>query len=369
MINSNLKSFNISSEATEEILRSMQEGLIVCNSEDIIQSANDAALKLFGCNHENSIVGNSVATLFHSKDSAFSFLKNLEKEKQIRDAEISFVKQKEKILCSVSASIILDVENGDQLKAIVLHDITARKKTEEKLAEYAGRLEKINKELDQFAYIVSHDLKAPLRAIINLSQWLQEDLEPVITEDSRKNLEMLKNRTFRMEALITGILEYSKIGRSKVQPELVDVDDLISEVLDSLSPPSHFTVHVGNMPSLITQRIMMYQVFSNLLSNAIKYNNKENGIVNIECHEDDTDFIFSVQDNGPGIDKEFYDKIFVIFQTLQSRDKVEGTGIGLTIVKRIIEEQGGKVWVESEVGVGTKFLFRLPKSTASQIIL
>ena len=206
----------------------MQEGLIVCNSEDVIKSANDAALKIFACTDENNIVGNPISTLFHSREAAFSFLKHLEKEKQISHAEFYFNKRKEKILCSVSASIILDVENGDHLKAIVLHDITTRKKTEEKLEEYAARLEKINKELDQFAYIVSHDLKAPLRAIINLSQWLQEDLEPVISDDSRKNLEMLKNRTFRMEALITGILEYSKIGRTKVEPELVAIDDLIN---------------------------------------------------------------------------------------------------------------------------------------------
>jgi light-regulated signal transduction histidine kinase (bacteriophytochrome) len=263
----------------------------------------------------------------------------------------------------------LDVENGDHLKAIVVHDITTRKKTEGKLEEYAAKLEKINKELDQFAYIVSHDLKAPLRAIINLSQWLQEDLEPVITDDSRKNLEMLKNRTFRMEALITGILEYSKIGRSKVEPELVAIDDLISEVLDSLSPPDHFTIQVGDMPSIVTQRIMMYQVFSNLISNAIKYNNKPCGIIAIDCLEDETDYIFSVKDNGPGIDKDFHEKIFVIFQTLQSRDKIEGTGIGLTIVKRIIEEQGGKIWVESEPGVGATFSFRLSKMSRSQNIL
>jgi PAS domain S-box-containing protein len=365
----NLKEFRISSEATEKILRSMQEGLIVCNSEDVIKSANDSALKIFACTDENNIIGNPISSLFHSREAAFSFLKHLEKEKQISHAEFYFNKRKEKILCSVSASIILDVENGDHLKAIVLHDITTRKKTEEKLEEYAARLERINKELDQFAYIVSHDLKAPLRAIINLSQWLQEDLEPVISDDSRKNLEMLKNRTFRMEALITGILEYSKIGRTKVEPELVAIDDLISEVLDSLCPPAYFTIEVGDMPSVVTQRIMMYQVFSNLISNAIKYNDKPRGIIKIECLEDELDFVFSVEDNGPGISSEFHEKIFVIFQTLQSRDKIEGTGIGLTIVKRIIEEQGGKIWVESEPGVGTKFIFRLSKTSRSQHIL
>jgi light-regulated signal transduction histidine kinase (bacteriophytochrome) len=123
------------------------------------------------------------------------------------------------------------------------------------------------------------------------------------------------------------------------------------------------------MPSIVTQRIMMYQVFSNLISNAIKYNNKPRGIIAIDCLEDEADYIFSVKDNGPGIDKDFHEKIFVIFQTLQSRDKIEGTGIGLTIVKRIIEEQGGKIWVESEPGVGATFSFRLSKMSRSQNIL
>jgi PAS domain S-box-containing protein len=368
-MNGDTKDFKLSTEATKKILRSMQEGLIVCNSDDTIQTINEAALKIFGFTDELEVVDKSITMLFENNESAFSFLSELEKEKQINHQEISLKKKNQTIICALSATIIYDTEVGDKLKAIVLHDISERKKTEKKLEEYAAKLERSNKELDQFAYIVSHDLKAPLRAIINLSQWLQEDLDSVITDDSRKNLDMLKNRTFRMEALISGILEYSKIGRTKVAPELVDLDDLVADVLDSLLPPQHFTFEVSKMPKLVTQRILLFQVFSNLISNAIKYHDKEKGLVRISSSETQNEYLFSIEDNGPGISKEFHEKIFIIFQTLQSRDKVESTGIGLTIVKRIIEEQGGKIWLDSEVGQGTKFTFQLPKVKASQIIL
>lgn len=240
----------------------------------------------------------------------------------------------------------------------IQHDITEVKNAEIAIRDYATDLEKKNKELDQFAYVVSHDLKAPLRAINNLSEWIYEDLGNDVSPDIKSNLSLLRGRVKRMEALINGILDYSRAGRIKAKVEMVDVAELIADVIESLAIPHHYRIIVpGELPFLKTEKIALEQVFSNLISNAVKYNNSPNPIIEIEHKTIENQHQFCVRDNGPGIESEFFDKIFIIFQTLQSRDKVESTGVGLAIVKKIIDEKGGKVWVESEKGKGAGFYF------------
>lgn len=243
-----------------------------------------------------------------------------------------------------------------------LQDITERVQSENRIKEYVGTLEKINKELDQFAYIVSHDLKAPLRAINNLSVWIEEDLEGKMESDTKKNFDMLRGRILRLEALINGILQYSRAGRVKNEVADIDLNQFIPDIIQNLAPPENFKVSISkDLPHVVAERISLEQVFSNFISNAIKYNNNPNPEIIIEAEEKDSYYHFSVADNGPGIEPEFHQKIFVIFQTLQARDVVESTGVGLAIVKKIVEEQGGKVWVESDKGKGAKFCFTLPK--------
>jgi PAS domain S-box-containing protein len=241
-------------------------------------------------------------------------------------------------------------------------DITSTKVSEQKLQEYAHDLEKINKELDQFAYIVSHDLKAPLRAIANLSQWIEEDLGTDISDDIKSNMELLRGRVNRMQSLISGILEYSKVNRTKASYEEVDVAVLLQEVQSVLDiPATHPVILQTEMPLLLSNRTRLEQVFSNLISNAYKYHDKPAGHIRIAYQEMKDVHQFSVSDDGPGIAPEYHEKIFIIFQTLQAKDKLESTGVGLAIVKKIIEEQGGKIWVESQPGEGSTFLFTLPK--------
>ncbi|MBT4510959.1 MAG: HAMP domain-containing protein [Chloroflexi bacterium] len=247
-------------------------------------------------------------------------------------------------------------------------EIAERKRAEEGQTELLDQLEKANRELTDFAYIASHDLKAPLRAITSLAEWLSNDYREILDEWGQQQLDLLQNRTRRMDSLVDGILQYSRLGRSKEDAEEADLDIMVSEVVDAIDPPENIEVRVATeLPTIVCEKIRIQQIFQNLLSNAVKYMDKPRGTVIIGCAEVDAHWKFSVTDNGPGIEEKYYDKIFQIFQTLIPRDEVESTGIGLSIVKRIVEAHGGEVWVESVVGEGSTFFFTLPKVLTEEV--
>jgi PAS domain S-box-containing protein len=247
----------------------------------------------------------------------------------------------------------------------VTYQVLARQQIEQKaeeLSRLTRELERSNSELDQFAYVASHDLKAPLRGIANLTQWIEEDLGDRVTGDSREHMQLLKGRVNRMEALINGILAYSRAGRITEKAERVDVGRLLTEAIELLSPPEGAEIVVApKMPVLETERVPLQQVFMNLLGNAIKYNTNPQPRVEVSVKSRDNEYEFAIADNGPGIAPQYRDKVWQIFQTLAPRDKVEGTGIGLSVVKKIVEARGGRTWLESEVGKGTTFYFTWPK--------
>jgi signal transduction histidine kinase len=226
-----------------------------------------------------------------------------------------------------------------------------------------NELQKKNQQLDEFAYVVSHDLKAPLRGIANIISWIEEDHKTELSGDVVRNLELIKGRTDRLENMINGLLEYARIGKTKAVPETVDVKLLLSDLQQILVPRDVKVSFLTPFPIIKTEKVRLEQVFSNLLSNAIKYNKSVDREIKIGCYDEADHYKFTVTDNGPGIEKEYYEKIFMIFQTLQERDAFESTGVGLAIVKKIVEENKGTIIVESTIGQGTTFIFTWPKET------
>jgi PAS domain S-box-containing protein len=336
----------------------------------------------------SEILGYTRDELFQTDVQTLTYLKDAEAEQKYYQPlfagnidsasfEQRYVRKSgEPIWCSVTASVIRDNHHPKYLIAFI-EDITERKaaaltlqhqkneltKINKKLAHVTKKLQTQNQELDQFAYVASHDLKAPLRAIANLATWIEEDISDILPPENREQLELLRGRVQRMENLINGLLSYSRAGRTEQVYETIDVGQLVQDIIEMLAPPEAFTITVApDLPTFSINRVPFTQVLTNLINNAIKHHDQDHGTIHIggQPTAQPEFFEFSVTDDGPGIGAEYHDKIFDIFQVLEARDKVENTGIGLAIVKKMVEAEGGNITVDSQVGKGTTFRFTWP---------
>ena len=232
-----------------------------------------------------------------------------------------------------------------------------------RVTQRTAELEALNQELANFAYIVSHDLKTPLRGISQLAHWISQDYAAALDAQGSAFLQLLMTRVKRLDAMINGILEYSRIGRITHPAQNIDFNILLPHLIETLHPPTHIQVTLTTaFPTLLLDVTRISQVFKHLLGNAIKFMGDTPGEIRLGCLETPTAWQFSVGDTGPGLDPKYHEKIFQMFQTLSNRDESEDMGIGLALVKKIIECCQGQVWVESTPGVGSTFLFTLPKS-------
>jgi len=223
-------------------------------------------------------------------------------------------------------------------------------------------LKRSNKELNDFAYVASHDLKAPLRGIMQLSAWIKEDIEDFANEDTKSNLNLLMNRTSRLEKLLEDLLDYSRIGRKTEDLQSIDTKELVLNVFDLQDPSDNIKLNCQEVMPVINTAVSPFEtIIRNLIGNAVKHNDKTEGVINVTAQEFPKYYQFSVKDNGPGIPVRYHDQIFELFKTLRPRDEVEGSGMGLSIIKKLLDYHNGSIVVESDGSNGPCFTFTWPK--------
>ena len=292
--------------------------------------------------------------------------------KRVREAESMVLevvhKRKDNTTFPVEVNVKFMAQNKKSYMVAIARDITRRKKVEESQAGLLEEVESINRELKDFAYIISHDLKAPLRGIKTLANWISTDYKDKLDDAGKEQIDLLSQRVDRMHNLIDGVLQYSRVGRIKQAKVKLNLNELVPEVIDMVAPPENIGITIENeLPVIECEQNRIIQVFQNLLSNAVKYMDKPQGRIRIGCVEEDGFWKFSIADNGPGIEERYFERIFQIFQTLSSSDEYENTGVGLTVVKKIVELYGGSIFVRSEVGKGSTFFFTLPRREVKDI--
>lgn len=230
------------------------------------------------------------------------------------------------------------------------------------LSENIRLLQRKNEELDQFAHIVSHDLKAPLRGIDNVITWIEEDHSHQLPPKISEYIQLIKGRLLRAENMIRGILLYARVGKETPEREYIHLNLLLQDTVENIVIPPGVRIEIQkDLPEIYSERIPLQQVLSNLISNAAKYHDKPDGYIKVYVQNNTDYYEFFVEDNGPGISKTYHEKIFAIFQTLEARDSFESTGVGLAIVKKILDDRKLKITVNSELGKGTIFSFTWPK--------
>lgn len=356
-------------ERFAQLLESTDEGLYGTDTHGVCTFINSAGASMLGYTRDE-LIGHDMHLMIHARrpdgspyplEECSIYTAFLEGDTVRVANEVFWRKNDTSMPVEYSSSPIR--ENGDLIGAVIaFNDISERKSAERDRDRLINALARSNQELDQFAYVASHDLKAPLRGIANLSEWVEEDLGDNVPEDVRKKMDLIRGRVHRLEALIDGILQYSRAGRVHSSVETVDTAALLAEVVELLAPPPEVTVTIRpNMPTLTSERTPLQQVFLNLISNAIKYNRRPGATIDVTVRDAGRFYAFSIADNGAGIAPEYHDRIFGIFQTLESRDKVEGTGIGLSVVKKMVELRGGSITIDSDVGRGATFTFQWPK--------
>lgn len=233
------------------------------------------------------------------------------------------------------------------------------------LKDTVDDLQQRNDELNTFAYVISHDLKAPLRGINSLSEWIEEDLQGKLGEEQVKQMQLLRERVQRMDTLINALMEYSRIGRTPGNSEAVQLESLLAKIMKSLGVPDGFEVHLPpHLPTIQADRQRIQMVFQNLLENAFKHHPGPAGKVEVTFTEKEDFYTFSIRDDGNGIEPRHHKRIFEIFQTLPSASQEQGIGVGLAMATKIVEDEGGKIWVESsgQPGEGAVFHFTWPKN-------
>jgi len=353
-----------------ELFESAPESLVVVDNTTLtFVKFNANAVKLFKYSAEEFIkIGPlDISPLFQpdgrlSEEKAKEFMINLMKgDNPVFEWLVVDANGKE-IICEVRLTLLSNINESQHLASFI--DITERKNTEKKIEQQNKELAASNMELEQFAYVASHDLQEPLRMVSSFLNLVEKRMDGQLDDTSRQYIHFAVDGAKRMKTLIQDLLLYSRVDTNKENFTATDLNDVmqyVNHLLEEDIKKNRAVITVKPMPVISANKTLISQLFVNLVSNALKYHGDKEPEIEVGCTEEPGKWIFYVKDNGIGIDPKFFDKIFIIFQRLHTKNEYSGTGIGLAICKKIVETHKGRIWVESEAGKGSTFYFSIPK--------
>ena len=367
------KELKESEQKYRTLFNSSPDSTILIGTDGTLMDVNYAAQEITGLSKGN-LIGKNFTELGLLLDEEMPLhiekVSQVLRGKSLKPYESRFIDRNGKV--RYAETYLKALKKDDEIFAfnVIAHDITERKKAEEKLKEIIDELERSNYELQQFAYITSHDLQEPLRTIASFTQLLERRYGGQLDSDADEFIEFIVDAAVRMKEMIQGLLEYSRVGTQKVEFKEVDMNMELDQALSNL----HALINKNKaeithdlLPNVMADPDQMVRVFQNLISNAIKFRKPDEPPkihISYQIDKENSEYIFKVSDNGIGIEKEYKDKIFEVFKRLHAMGKYEGTGIGLSVVKKIIEQYNGRIWVKSELGNGSTFYFTIPLSAA-----
>jgi PAS domain S-box-containing protein len=354
-----------SEEKYKTLFESTPEGIFSSGPDRSIMSANPASAEILGYSNPEELIGMPIVKLYPDPESRKKLLSELGKKGYLRDYEVK-IKRKDGTIRDLLANLkLIKDSNGDILRIDeIFSDITNRKQAEENLKNTMEDLVRSNKELEQFAYVASHDLQEPLRMVSSYVQLLERRYKGKLDSDADEFIAYAVDGASRMQRLINDLLSYSRVGTRGKELKKVACSRALGQATANLSGVIEATGAVvtnDDLPTLKADEFQLIQLFQNLIDNAIKFRSKEPPRIHVSARKKEKEWLLSVSDNGIGIDPQYAERIFVIFQRLHERDKYPGTGIGLAICKRIVERHGGRIWVESEPRKGSTFFFTIPR--------
>lgn len=356
------KNLETQREKYSSIIANMNLGLVEVDNCDIIQMVNQSFCEMSGY-ESDELIGKIASEIVKFKGTNIIQKKNKNRLKGKSDSyEVEITDKNNKIKHWLISGAPRYNDSGSIIGSIGIHlDITDQKQLEFQKEKLLKDLENSNQGLQEYAHIVSHDLKSPLRSISALATWLSEDYKDVLDEGGRQNLELMQEKVASMDKLIHGILEYSTANSSELDDSKVDLNSVISDIGETIYIPEHVKLMVPEkLPTIVADRIKMHQVFQNIIGNAVVHIEREVGTVDVLFKDIGNQWQFTIRDNGVGIPEEYHKKIFDIFQSIGNNER--STGIGLSIVKKIVDRYNGRVWIDSVVGEGTQFHFTINKN-------
>ncbi len=355
------------------VVKQSNDAIYIHNNEGQIISWNEGAEKIYGYTESEALKMKIWNIIPHHMQVEIEEIvhKILQGEKIELFETKRITKHGRLVDVLLSAAVISDPGSNQQSIAITERDITQQKIADGQISQLnkdlennVAELKNMNKELESFSYSVSHDLRAPLRAVNAYSKIFEEDYTAILDDDAKKLLAKINYNAQRMGTLIDDLLAFSKLGRKEVQRSLVNTKEIVEAILSeiNLASPYKAVIRVNELPTVYADSSLIRQVWVNLLSNAIKYSDKkESPEVEVGATETEHETTYYVKDNGAGFDMKYADKLFGVFQRLHANSEFEGTGIGLAIVQRIITRHGGRIWADAKVNEGATFYFTLPK--------